>query len=160
MRVRAAGPGDGDALWAILAPIFAAGETYAIDPKIGRAEALELWTGGSHRAFVIEAAEPLGTYYIGPNQGGGGAHVANAGFATASGATGRGVARAMLDHALATAVTMGFRAMQFNFVVATNTRALDIWTRAGFETVGRLPGAFRNPKAGYVDALILYRWLV
>ena len=145
MRVRAAGPGDGDALWAILAPIFAAGETYAIDPKIGRAEALELWTGGSHRAFVIEAAEPLGTYYIGPNQGGGGAHVANAGFATASGAT---------------AVTMGFRAMQFNFVVATNTRALDIWTRAGFETVGRLPGAFLHPKAGYVDALILYRSLV
>lgn len=65
----------------------------------------------------------------------------------------------MLDHALATARAAGFAAMQFNFVVATNTRAIDIWTRAGFETVGRLPGAFRHPEKGFVDALVMYRRL-
>ncbi len=145
----------------MLAPVFRAGETYAVDPAIARADALALWWGGAHSAFMAtdDAGTALGSCYLGPNQGGSGAHVANCGFVTAPAAQGRGVARAMLAHMLDTARARGFRAMQFNFVVATNTRAIALWQRAGFDTVGRLPGAFCHPKRGYVDALVMYRGL-
>jgi len=160
ITLRPAVAADHPALWAMLEPVFRAGETYAVDADIGRDAALEFWCGGSHRVFVAEGDwKALGSYYICPNQGGGGAHVCNCGFVTAEAAQGRGVARAMLAHALDTARAMGFAAMQFNFVVETNTRAVKLWLDHGFAVVGRLPGAFRHPAKGEVDALVMYRRL-
>ncbi len=151
---------DSAHLWALLKPVFRAGETYAIDPAISERDALEWWSKGTHRAFVAEAqGKVMGSYYICPNQQGGGAHVCNCGFVTGAKAQGRGIARAMIAHALETARATGFRAMQFNCVVETNTRAVALWQRNGFEIVGRLPGAFRHPEQGYVDALVMYRML-
>ena len=158
--LRPATAGDADAVWAMLRPVFRAGDSYAIDPGIGRAAALAYWTGADHGTWLAERdGVPLGSYYLKTNQPGGGAHVCNCGFVTAPAARGQGIARAMLDHALAQARAAGFAAMQFNFVVATNTRAIDIWRRAGFDIVGRLPGAFRHPRQGFVDALVMYRQL-
>ncbi|MFV0474760.1 MAG: GNAT family N-acetyltransferase [Pikeienuella sp.] len=160
MLIRLAKPEDSDAIWSILEPIFRAGDTYAVDPAIGREKALAYWTGAPHEAFVAGAeGEVLGTYYIQPNQGGGGDHVCNCGYATAAAARGRGVARAMLAHSLDHARVAGFRAMQYNFVVETNTRAVATWRANGFEIVGRLPGAFRHPAEGEVDALVMFRRL-
>jgi ribosomal protein S18 acetylase RimI-like enzyme len=160
MLIRPASLADEDAIWSILAPIFAAGETYCLPRDIGRAGGLAYWTRGTHRTFVAEAdGAILGTCFLCPNQPGGGAHVANAGFATAPAAQVRGLARAMLDHALTEARAQGYLSMQFNFVVATNTRAIALWQRAGFEIVGRLPAAFAHPTAGYVDALVMSRAL-
>lgn len=160
LTIRPASPADHAALWAMLEPVFRAGDTYAVDSDITAHDALDYWSGGTHSAFIAErGGEPLGSYYICPNQRGGGAHVCNCGFVTAPAARGRGVARAMLAHALDTARAMGYRAMQFNFVVETNTRALAIWRDHGFEVVGRLPGAFRHPREGFVDALVMYRQL-
>lgn len=156
--IRSYTPADADAVQAMLVPVFRAGDTYSIDTDISAAAALAYWTGSGRRVLVAVAdGVVLGTYYIARNQGGGGAHVCNCGFVTDPAARGRGVARAMLDHALSTARDMGFRAMQFNFVVSTNTRAIAIWQGAGFDIVGRLPGAFRHPVHGYVDALVMYR---
>ena len=101
----------------------------------------------------------LGTYFLRANQQGGGAHVANCGYVTASAAQGRGIARAMCLHSLDRAKDRGFRAMQFNFVVSTNERAVKLWAALGFETVGRLPRAFEHPERGFVDALVMYREL-
>ena len=159
MLIRPALPEDDDAIWSILEPICAAGEVFCVAPDSGRAGAMDYWAGGPRRrVFVAEVGgEILGTSYLRPNQGGGGAHVANAGYATAPAAQGHGVARALLDHSLATARAAGFRAMQFNFVVASNTRAIALWEAAGFRTVGRLPGAFDHPTLGYVDALVMFR---
>ncbi len=159
LAIRPAGPADQGAIWAMLEPVFRAGETYCQPRDISRTAALAYWAGPPRRVYLAEEGAPLGTYSLGPNQPGGGDHVANAGFVTAPGAEGRGVARAMLDHALEAARDQGFRAMQFNFVVATNRRAIATWERAGFETVGRLPGAFRHPSAGLVDALVMFRRL-
>lgn len=160
MLLRAVTEADDDRLWAMLEPMFRAGETYAIDPAISRDDALKFWAGGTHQAFIAESAgEVLGSYYICPNQQGGGAHVCNCGFVTEAAAQGRGIARAMLLNALETARAAGFRAMQFNCVVESNTRAVALWQSHGFDVVGRLPGAFRHPKLGYVDALVMYRQL-
>lgn len=160
-EIRPATPADAPAIWAILEPVFRAGDTYAVDPGISREAALGYWCGPGHAVFlsVGEDGAVLGTYYLRRNQGGGGDHVCNCGFATAAAARGKGVARGMLEHALAEARVRRFRAMQFNFVVSTNTRAIALWERSGFEVVGRLPGAFRTPEGTYVDALVMFRKL-
>jgi len=156
--IRPATSSDGPAIWAILKPIFRAGETYTIDPDISQADALAYWS--AHQVFVADAdGEVLGTYYIRPNQQGGGAHVCNCGYATAPKAQGKGIARAMLTHSLTAAKKSGFEAMQFNFVLANNTRAVDTWERAGFAQIGRIPKAFKSPNSSYVDALILHKYL-
>lgn len=159
LTIREAGERDGEAITSLVLPVFRAGDTYTVAPDISAAEALAYWTAPEKTVFLAESAdgEALGTYYIRANAAGGGDHVCNCGYITADAARGRGVARAMLSHSLETARKMGFRAIQYNFVVATNTRAVEIWTRAGFRTVGRLPGAFRHPSEGYVDALVMWK---
>src|ERR1700723_1394369 len=158
MLIRPATKDDHAAIWGILEPVIRAGETYALPRDMTETEALSYWTAPSHEVFVAQEGESiLGTYYLRANQQGGGAHVANCGYMTAQHATGRGVARAMCVHSLDVARQRGFRAMQFNFVVSTNERAVRLWTSLGFATVGRLPGAFLHSTLGYVDALVMYR---
>jgi ribosomal protein S18 acetylase RimI-like enzyme len=162
MHIRLASlPADADAIWAILEPAIRAAETYTLPADLGRSESLAYWFGPLHEVFAAEdRAQVVGTYFLQPNQQGGGSHVANCGYVTAPWATGRGVARAMCAHSLTRARERGFRAMQFNFVVSTNERAVDLWVSFGFEIVGRLPGAFHHPTQGFVDALVMYRSLL
>jgi L-amino acid N-acyltransferase YncA len=160
MRIRPAEDRDWPAIWSILEPVIRAGETYTLPREMTEAAARAYWLAPGHAPFVAEAdGQILGTYYLRANQAGGGDHVANCGYMTGEAARGRGVAWAMCEHSLAEARARGFRAMQFNFVVSTNAPAVALWTRLGFETVGRLPGAFRHPTQGYVDALVMYRAL-
>lgn len=152
---------DAAALSQMLLPVFRDGDTYTVDPKVTAPDALAYWTAPEKTVFVAElSGRTLGTYYIRRNQEGGGAHVCNCGYITSPDARGKGIARAMLDHSLREARTQGYRAMQFNFVIANNTRAIEIWRHAGFATVGRLPDAFRHPTDGYVDALVMHRSLL
>ena len=160
MIIRPASKDDAAAIWAILEPVIRAGETYALAREMREADALAYWLGSDKEAFVAEAeGVVLGTYYLRANQAGGGAHVCNAGYMTSAAATGRGVARAMGLHSIDHAKARGFRAMQFNFVVSTNVRAVGLWQSLGFEVVGRLPGAFDHPVEGFVDALVMFRGL-
>lgn len=160
MQVRAASEEDTNAIWAILEPIIRAGETYPQPRDMDRESALAFWFSSGHEVFVAEDnGEIVGTYFLKANQKGGGAHVANCGYMTAPRATGRGVARAMCAHSLERARERGFRAMQFNFVVSSNERAVRLWRSFGFEIVGRLPKAFEHPTLGFVDALIMFRQL-
>ena len=162
MRIRQATPSpDADFIWPILEPVIRAGETYPLPLDMTRTQAMAYWFAPQHEVFVAEEhRQILGTYFLQPNQQGGGSHVANCGYVTAPWATGRGVARAMCTHSLEHARARGFRAMQFNFVVSTNERAVTLWQSFGFEIVGRLPGAFRHPTQDYVDALVMYRSLL
>lgn len=160
MLIRPARPDDAPAIWSIIAPVIRAGETYTLDPDMTEAEALAYWTGPDKETFVAEeAGEIVGTYYQRPNQAGGGRHVCNCGYMTRAGVTGRGIARQMAAHSLDHARARGYRGMQFNFVVSTNERAVRLWHSLGFETVGRLPLAFRHPVHGYVDALVMFQAL-
>jgi len=151
---------DADAIWAILEPVIRAGETYPLPRDMDREGALAYWFSPGHEVLVAEdGGEVVGSYFLRANQRGGGAHVANCGYITAPYATGRGVARAMCAHSLERARQRGFRAMQFNFVVSNNERAVRLWLKSGFEIVGRLPKAFEHPRVGFVDAYIMYRQL-
>lgn len=160
MEIRPATPQDDEAIWRVIGPVFRAGETYPIPRDITRADALAYWHTPGHWVFVTEDLEGIvGTYYLRANQKGGGAHVANCGYIVAPESTKQGIARAMCIHSLAQATQRGFKAMQFNFVVSTNTRAVKLWHSMGFETVGRLPHAFHHPSRGHVDALVMFRTL-
>jgi ribosomal protein S18 acetylase RimI-like enzyme len=160
ITVRAAIDADDEAIWSILEPILRAGETYALPRDLSREEALAYWRAPAHETFVAEEdGALLGTYYLRANQRGGGAHVANCGYMTALAASGRGVARAMCAHSLEHAKARGFLAMQFNLVVSTNERAVQLWQRLGFAIVGRLPKAFAHPSLGLVDAFVMFREL-
>jgi len=160
MRIRAARLGDADAIWRVLEPVIRAGETYALPRDMGQAEAIAYWTGSDRQSFVAEQDNRVvGAYYLRANQAGGGAHVANCGYMTARGSEGRGVARAMCEHSQLLARERGFRAMQFNFVVGSNERAVRLWLSMGFAVVGRLPLAFQHPRLGDVDALVMFKAL-
>ncbi|MDO5643919.1 MAG: GNAT family N-acetyltransferase [Paracoccus sp. (in: a-proteobacteria)] len=157
LAIREAGAGDHAAIWDILKPVYRAGETYCIPRDITEADAIADWFAPPFTAFVAERdGVILGTSHIGPNRPGGASHVANASFATAVNARGQGVAGALVTHAKDWARAQGFRAMQFNFVVASNADAVHSWQKAGFQVVGRLPGAFDHPRLGYVDALVMF----
>ena len=158
MLIRAAAAGDADAIWAIMEPIVRAGETYTLPRDMDKKSALTYWLSAEHEVFVAEDNnEIVGTYILRANQKGGGAHVANCGYITAVSAPGRGIASLMCAHSLDRARARGFRAMQYNFVVSANERAVRLWQSFGFEIVGRLPRAFHHPALGYVDAYIMYR---
>ena len=158
IHIRPASASDHDALWAIIEPTLRAAETYTLPRDWTRDQALDYWCAAPHQVFVANLdGVTLGNYFLGPNRMGGGSHVANCGFMTAPEAAGRGIASAMCTHALETAREQGYRAMQFNSVVATNVRAVALWQRFGFDIVGRLPGAFHHPSAGFVDLLVMYR---
>ena len=160
LTIRAAGAADEDLIWAILEPVIRAGETYTLPREMSRADAIAFWFAARNEVFVAECdGQVIGTYFLRPNQLGGGSHVANCGYITAATSSGKGVASAMCSHSLQHAAGRGFRAMQFNFVVSTNERAVRLWQRFHFEIVGRLPGAFLHPLHGYVDAYVMYRSL-
>jgi ribosomal protein S18 acetylase RimI-like enzyme len=151
---------DADAIWRILEPMVRAGATYTLPREMSKDEALGYWMGADHEVFVAEEdGEIVGTYFLKANQKGGGAHVANCGYVTAAAAKGRGFGRMMCEHSMERARARAFRAMQFNFVVATNENAVRLWQSCGFAIVGRLPDAFFHPRLGYVDALVMYRAL-
>ena len=160
VSIRPAHADDHEAIGRILAPVVRAGEVFALPRDWSGHDAADYWLSPAHSVFVAEAeGRVAGAYYLRPNQLGGGAHVANAGYVTDPALTGRGVARALCAHSLDEARRQGFRAMQFNFVVATNERAVALWKAFGFEVAGRLPGAFEHPRLGGVDALVMFRRL-
>lgn len=160
MTIREAELKDWDAIWAVFEPIASAGDTYGYEPDIGEEKARSIWMDAPRKTYVFEEhGEILGTYYIKTNQGGPGRHVCNCGYMVSAKAQGKGVATRMCEHSQRMALDLGYLAMQFNFVASSNEGAVRLWTKLGFETVGRLPGAFNHPTLGYVDALVMYKWL-
>jgi ribosomal protein S18 acetylase RimI-like enzyme len=160
VNIRRAAAADWSRIWHVLEPVIRAGETYALPQTWHEDEVRTYWFQTGNEVFVAEAAgKVIGTYYLRANALGSGSHVANCGYATAAEARGQGVARAMCLHSQAHAKARGFHAMQFNFVVASNTAAIRLWRELGFAEVGRLPATFRHPQLGLVDALVMHKVL-
>ena len=160
VEIRLATETDRDAIWEIFHDVIAPGDTYAFDPQMSRQDAVAYWFRSDTHTYVAEQdRHVVGTYILRPNQSGGGSHVANAAFMVALKARGQRIGRAMGEHCLTEARRLGFMAMQFNFVVSTNEGAIRLWKQLGFEIVGTLPDAFRDPEKGYVDVYIMFRSL-
>jgi L-amino acid N-acyltransferase YncA len=160
--IRDATAGDWPAIWPFFHRIVAAGETYAYDPELTVEQARELWLlepPGRTVVAVDEDGTVLGSAKTGPNQQGGGAHVATAAFMVDPGHGGKGVGRGLGEHVLDWARSQGYRAMQFNAVVEANTRAVTLWKSLGFTIIGTVPEAFHHPTKGYVGLHIMHRRL-
>jgi len=161
MNIRLAEQKDFARIWPIFHDIVKLGDTYAYPMDTSQEAAERIWLEQPRQTYVFEEnGEILGTYYIKTNQAGPGDHVCNCGYMVSSQARGRGLATAMCEHSQQVAKALGYKAMQFNFVASSNEGAVRLWNKLGFETVGRLPKAFNHPAKGYVDALVMYKWLV
>lgn len=154
---------DWPALWPILQATFAAGDTYVFPRDMPEAAARQAWTAVPDEVWLAEDEQGrvLGSGYLKPNQPGQGRHIANAGFVVSEHARGQGVARQLAGHVVDRAKAQGFAGMQFNMVVSSNHAAVHLWQDMGFQIVGTLPGAFRHPRLGEVDAYVMFqRWAV
>lgn len=152
---------DWPQVWAILEPVFRAGETYSFAQDISEQQAHHAWMELPAKTFVCTKpdGEVVGTYFLKANQPGQGAHVCNCGYAVSSTGRGSGVASSMCEHSQQVARETGFRSMQFNLVVSTNEGAVRLWQQLGFSIVGTLPEAFNHPIRGYVDAFVMFKHL-
>jgi GNAT superfamily N-acetyltransferase len=161
VEIREAVPEDWPAVWPFLRTIVAAGETYTLPVDLAEDEAREMWMLDPPGAtFVaVDGGRVVGSAKSGPNHRGPGSHVSTASFMVDPAGAGRGVGRALGEHVIAWATAQGFRCMQFNAVVETNTRAVALWTSLGFEVIGTLPEGFRHPEHGYVGLLLMHRRL-
>ena len=160
MNIREVIDGDFDGIWPIFHHIVKVGETYAYPRDTSKVQAEKIWLEAPRKTYVVEEAGIIvGTYFIKTNQAGPGSHVCNCGYMVSVGARGRGIASFMCKHSQKQASVLGYKAMQFNFVAVTNKGAIKLWHKLGFEQVGRLPKAFLHPSLGYVDALLMYKWL-
>ncbi len=160
ITIREATEDDWPAVWAMFRDVAATGDVFAYDESTTEDDARKLWFDPPAICFVAEVSGRLiGSYFVRPNQPGRGSHVANGGYMVIPEARGQGTASAMCEHSIATACRLGFAAMQFNFVVASNAAAVRVWERHGFAVVGRLPSAFRHKELGFVDALVMFRAL-
>jgi ribosomal protein S18 acetylase RimI-like enzyme len=162
MLIRDAGTGDWPAMWAFMRDIVAAGDTFCWDRGTTAEQARAMWCHQPPGITVVATdgdGAIMGTAEMHPNQGGGGAHIANAGFMVHPGYGRRGVGRALAEHILDRAAAAGFLAMQFNAVVATNTGAVALWRSLGFGVLATVPEGFSHPVQGYVGLHIMYRRL-
>jgi len=162
VQIREATGDDWPGIWPIVRPIVRAGETYTWAPDVTEADAREQWLVSSPW-HVFVAVDPdgviVGTAKVGPNQGGPGAHVANASFMVDPNHAGEGIGRALGEHLLQFARDAGYEAMQFNAVVETNTHAVKLWRSLGFEVLTTIPEAFRHPTKGFVGLHVMHRRL-
>lgn len=161
MRIREATSEDWAQIWPFLRDIVAAGDTYTWDTDVTESRARELWmsTPPGRTVVAVDGDTVLGTAKLGPNHAGPASHIANASFMVAPRHGGRGVGRTLGEHVLDLARADGYRAMQFNAVVETNTRAVALWRSLGFEIVATLPEGFEHPTKGFVGLHIMYRRL-
>jgi ribosomal protein S18 acetylase RimI-like enzyme len=162
MLIRAAEPADWPAIWRFMRVIVAAGSTFTWDRDIAEADARAYWLHslpGRAVVAVDASGAVLGTAETHPNQGGPGAHVANAGFMVDPAAGGLGVGRALAEHVIAQARADGYRAMVFNAVVSTNTRAVALWRSLGFTVLATIPEGFQHPEHGFVGLHVMHRAL-
>ena len=160
MTIISATSAHSDEIWEIFREVVQSGDTYVFDPDISREDALRYWLNPDHHVFVaVDNGDVLGTYLLRKNQPGRGSHVANASYMVSPKARGKGLGSLMCQHSIEEARRLGFSAIQFNMVVSTNSAAISVWKKHGFEVVGTLPKVFRHEIQGLVDAFVMHRFL-
>ena len=151
---------DKPAIWQIIKAVIAGGDTYVFAPDTSEDEMLAYWfSPEKHNYVAVEDGQILGIYWLKPNQPGLGSHIGNGAYMVSPDAKGRGIGKMMTEHSIEEARRLGFTAMQFNFVVKSNTVAVKLWQSVGFDIIGEIPDAFKHSKQGLTNAYIMYRKL-
>jgi GNAT superfamily N-acetyltransferase len=158
VEIRPAREDDWPHIYPFFSAIVAEGRTYAYPEGLPSDEARALWTEAppSRTVVAVDQARVLGSAKMGPNRPGRGAHVATASFMVEPASQGRGVGRALGEHVVAWAREAGYRAIQFNAVVETNTGAVRLWQSLGFRILTTVPRAFDHAEHGYVGLHVMY----
>ena len=159
MVIRQATPADLEAMWAIFQSVIATGDTLPFADGFDLETFKSHWLGTQHSCVAVVSSNVLGMYKSGANYPDLGSHVASATYVVSPAAQGKGIGRALVEHSIAKAQSDGFMAMQFNYVVATNSPAVELYKKLGFAIVGTLPKAFRHRRLGLVDAYVMFRFL-
>lgn len=158
--IRQASHYDFEKIWKIFKETIQSMDTYAFNPETPQEEAYKIWMSPENKTYVATIEQEIvGTYYIKPNQPGLGSHVANAAFMVDPNKQGMGIGKTMAQHSLIEAKNNGFTAMQFNFVISSNLKAIELWKKMGFNIIGVSPKAFNHPYLGLIDAFIMHRYL-
>ena len=160
LEIRKAKETDKEAVWEIIQAVISSGDTYVFAPDSPKEKMLEYWFGADKETYVaVLDNQILGSFYLKANQPDLGSHIANAGYMVSPNAKGKGIGRKMAEFSLPEAKRLGFKAIQFNFVVKSNEIAVKLWLSLGFEIIGEIPEAFQHQDLGLVNALIMYRKL-
>ena len=157
---RIAADRDKGAVWQIIKAVIASGDTYVFSPDSDEAEMIDYWFSPEKHTYVAEVdGRIIGTFWLKANQPGLGSHIANAAYMVSPEGRGQGIGREMAEFSLDEARRLGFKAMQFNFVVKSNEPAVKLWLSLGFEIIGEIPDAFAHAERGMTNAYIMYRRL-
>jgi ribosomal protein S18 acetylase RimI-like enzyme len=160
IEIRKAAATDADEIWDIIKEVIATGDTYVFDPASSKEKMLRFWLAQDKYTFVaLLNKEIVGTFLIKDNQPDLGSHIANAAYMTAPKAYGQGVGKKMGEFSLEEARRIGYKAMQFNFVIKSNARAVQLWKKLGFNIIGEIPDAFNHRRDGLTNAYIMHRKL-
>ena len=161
MEIRIATTDDFTEIWPLFRAVISSGDTYVFTPDTPEQDAYDYLFGAGVRCWVaLHEGRVVFMYKLIDNQRGLGNHVANASFMVDGEARGLGIGKALGLHCIKQATALGYRAIQFNFVVSTNTLAVALWQKLGFEIIATLPGAFNHNQLGYVDAYVMHRALL
>lgn len=160
MEIRKYREEDKEAIWKIIEYVISKGDSFTFAPDVSREFAIEDWCRPEKHTFVaVSENKIVGTFYIKANQTGLGSHVANGSYMVSPDARRTGIGRMMGEFSLEEARKLGFYAMQFNFVVKSNEKAVNLWKSLGFEIIGEIPEAYRHLENGLTNAYIMYRKL-
>ncbi|WPU98536.1 GNAT family N-acetyltransferase [Mucilaginibacter sp. cycad4] len=160
ITIRKATVADRDPVWQIIREVISGGDTYVFDPASPKEKMLAYWFDPEKHTYVaVDNDDVAGTFVIRDNQPDLGAHVANGAYMISSKAAGRGIGKLMGEYSLQEAKHLGYKAMQFNFVVKSNRRAVQLWQKLGFDIIGEIPDAFNHQQNGFTNAYIMYRKL-
>ena len=160
IEIRKAIEKDESQIWEIIKSVISTGDTYIFSPNSSKEKMLAFWCGADKRTYVaISEGKIVGTFFLKDNQPDLGSHIANAGYMVALEAKGKRIGRQMAEFSIEEAKRLGYRAMQFNFVVKSNANAVRLWRNLGFEIIGAIPEAFQHAENGLTNALIMYRKL-
>jgi ribosomal protein S18 acetylase RimI-like enzyme len=160
INLRPAKPEDTDTLWDIFHEVGKGGDTYAHTGEMTKDQFITYWLAPTNHVYVAELDGNIaGTFLLRQNHWGRGSHIANGAYMVHSGFRGHRIGKTLGQHSIDEAKRLGFKAIQFNYVVSTNQIAINLWKSLGFNVIGTVPQGFNHAKLGMVDALIMHRFL-
>ncbi len=142
---------------AIWNDVVAAADSFPGDMILSEDEAWEMFCAQTETVCAVKGDEVVGVYILHPNNIGRCAHIANASYAVKAGARGQGIGRRLVEDCLERAKKHGFRGLQFNAVVASNTAAIALYLKLGFKVLGTVSGGYRDKDGHYRDTLIFLK---